>query len=175
MESNKDTMLEICKSNSIGKDKVTKLKYTKRKIAAAVLTAAIASFSVVGLTGCSTADIFAPQEISQQLSVYETMAYNEMTYYNIPYYSSTGEEINNDVSDYKKIENLSEENLIGYYYALGEKECEKVVQALGYNDWNDFLIKNHCYDENGNPSIEAWKMQVRSQIAEQYKEKVKQK
>lgn len=63
------------------------------------------------------------------------------------------------VEDYKKIEELSEEDLIGYYHKLGEEESEKVVQALGYDGWDDYLIK-HNYLRDGKPSIPEWRRQL---------------
>ena len=63
------------------------------------------------------------------------------------------------VEEYKSMKYLSEDDLIGYYNILGVKESEKVVQALGYKDWNDYLISNG-YIKDGQPSFDEWEYQL---------------
>lgn len=85
------------------------------------------------------------------IEVRETLKNNNKEYYNseICY-------IKNDVSVYKKIKDLKEEDLIGYYKLLREEESGKVVQALGYNNWDSYLIKENCLDEKGKSDINKW-------------------
>ena len=63
------------------------------------------------------------------------------------------------VDDYKNMKYLSENDLIGYYNVLGEEESEKVVQALGYDGWDDYLTKNN-YLRDGKPSFIEWERQL---------------
>lgn len=45
---------------------------------------------------------------------------------------------------------------MGFYKVLRLEESEKVVQALGYANWNDFLIKNGYVNKEGKPEMGLW-------------------
>lgn len=80
----------------------------------------------------------------------EVMRVDELLKENVIYEDS---EIDNK---YKQIKNLTEDDLLGLYRLLGKAECEKVVQALGYQNWDDYFIKNNCVDEKGEPQLSIW-------------------
>lgn len=46
-------------------------------------------------------------------------------------------------------------------------ESEKVVQALGYESWNDFLIKNNYVNKNGKPDFNKWKRTMQENIGKE--------
>ena len=60
-----------------------------------------------------------------------------------------------DYEIFAAMEEISEENISGFYQLLGPIESEKAVRALGYEGWDDYLIK-HGYTEYGKPSFEKW-------------------
>lgn len=59
-------------------------------------------------------------------------------------------------NDYSKITELSTDDLYGFYQYFGYSETEKVLGALGYNSWYNYLSKNGYYDNQGYPSVEVW-------------------
>lgn len=73
-------------------------------------------------------------------------------------------------NDYSKIEDLSEKDLFGMLAYLGAEESEKVVQALGYTGWNNYLSMNGYFDESGNPSITVFRNMTESELVEEYRE-----
>lgn len=73
-------------------------------------------------------------------------------------------------NDYSKIEDLSEKDLFGMLAYLGKEESEKVVQALGYTGWDNYLSMNGYFDESGNPSITVFRNMTESELVEEYRE-----
>ena len=65
---------------------------------------------------------------------------------------------NSTVEDYKKIKELSEDDLIVLCFSLGTKECEKIVQAFGYENWDEFLIQNNYTNIKGKPDFTQWQV-----------------
>lgn len=59
-------------------------------------------------------------------------------------------------NNYDKLENVTEDDLYGFYCYFGKAETENVVKRLGYSNWDNFLSMNGYFDENGTPSIEVW-------------------
>lgn len=145
---------ENCKKNSIN-NKIEPLKVGKKVISNKILTGIISVTMVVGLVGCQPQNSISDLTLENHNLMYISNAKLDMDEYDILY---VGENIDNSVDDYKKLSNLNEKNLIGYYCALNEnkEECEKLVQVLGYNGWDDFLTSNGYVDNYGNPDINKW-------------------
>lgn len=72
-------------------------------------------------------------------------------------------------NNYDKLENVTEDDIYGFYCYFGREETEKVVQALGYTGWDNFLSMNGYYDESGNPSIEVWLNYAEAKNVAEYK------
>jgi|GEM_PF-3839973 len=81
--------------------------------------------------------------------------------------------INNTVEDYKEaITGLDETDLIGFYLLVqyDEIETEKFIVALGYENWDDFLIKNNHIDREGEPSMGIWLNDEYQRLYDEYVE-----
>lgn len=72
----------------------------------------------------------------------------------------------NRIEDYRKIKELNNKTLIGFHAMLSNKEFEKVVKAMGYDSFDDFLIENDYLDQNGQPSWTVWIESCRNQDGE---------
>ena len=86
--------------------------------------------------------------------------------------TGNGINLNNSVEDYKTIHDLNKKDLYGFYELVqrNEIETEKVIKALGYNDWKDFLIKENCIDRDGKASIAVWRNDEKQRIYDEYYE-----
>lgn len=142
-----------CKKLSII-DSVNILKFNKKTISKKSLIAILTIVTSISFCACNKNDIgmnnYSLNNVTEAQQVLED---NNIDYYNY----ETGEYVSNSVDDYKKIKDLSDENLIGYYELLGKNESEKVVKALGYASWDDYLIKNNYVDDYGNPDLYGWR------------------
>ena len=56
----------------------------------------------------------------------------------------------------KKIEELDETYLYASYIATTKETFMNILTSLGYENLEDFLIKNEYVDENGKGSIYVW-------------------
>lgn len=83
---------------------------------------------------------------------------------NIRYCDEYGRILTNDLDTYKNIQDLNEDDLIGYYKVLGQEESNKILNLLGYSGWNDYLIKHGFVDKNGQPDIKIWEENVYIQM-----------
>lgn len=73
-------------------------------------------------------------------------------------------------NDYSKIENLSEDDLYGMFKYLGTSESEKVVQALGYTGWDNYLSMNGYFNVDGEPSIIVYDNMMESKLVREYRD-----
>ena len=80
---------------------------------------------------------------------------NDFIYEDLEKYGILGKE-NVTPEDYRRIEGLNEEQLIYYYSTYGKDASEKVVQALGYEEWDEFLQKKGYINQKGEPDISEW-------------------
>lgn len=176
MEKDYNKILENSKKNSVGLNKKEKLVKSTKKISVALLFSLVSFTSVISLCSCGNTNYSERQEevvvayekdeikyrMGSEYSIDKLMNVHEyLKKYNIPYeLDGSGYDGENNVEDYKRIVELCEEDLIGYYDILGEKESEKVVQALGYEGWDDYLEKNGYIDNFGEPNIDYWQYKV---------------
>ena len=91
---------------------------------------------------------------------------------NIRYCDEYGRILANDVDTYKNIQDLNEDDLIGYYKVLGEEESNKILNLLGYNGWDDYLVNHGFVDKNGQPDIKMWEEHVYIQMQIEAEESV---
>lgn len=59
-------------------------------------------------------------------------------------------------NDYSNIDDLSKDDIYGFYYYCGYDETENVLKELGYSSWRNFLIREGYYGPDGRPSFEVW-------------------
>lgn len=142
-----------CKQKSINKD-VNKLKINKQKITKNSLIAIITIATSMSFCACSNKNDIAMHNytLTNILEAQQTLEDNNLMYYD----SETGENIGHSIEEYKQIKDLNDDNLLGYYELLGKDETEKIIKALGYSDWDDYLIKNNYTDSSGNPDFDKW-------------------
>ena len=158
--------IEKIKNNSIGTEKKSKLVKYKKIIKKSILLSMITLLLIVCVCICK--NNFINLNIEQEESIsstYEKLDYNEIGTYilytndfifeDLEKYGILGKE-NVTPEDYKRIEGLNEDQLIYYYITYGKDASEKVVQALGYQEWDDFLQKNEHVNEKGEPDIAEW-------------------
>jgi len=89
--------------------------------------------------------------------------------HDIVYYSEEQGILSVDIEEYRRIDPLLEEHLLGYYGILGKEESEKIVQLLGYDGWDDFLTQKQCFDTDGNPSMAAWQRSEYIRLGREHK------
>ena len=141
-----NSLYENSKKNIIGKDKKQKLVKKIKSVATTTLVALIAITSGVSLTACTD-----PNTVNRIVSVYVFDAQEIYEKYNM---SPTER---HSVEEYSKIPDINDENLIGFYEMRDRIECDKIAQALGYDNLDDYLVKNGYVNSEGGPSIKAWR------------------
>ena len=118
----------------------------------AALVVLVAIASGVSLTGC---------QANKNIELNSTYIYEAEDIYQ-KYNLSTYEEYT--VEQYKAIPDINEDNLIGFHEMLSKKEFEKVVQSLGYESFDDFLVKNGYTDSSGKPSPYKWTSEMAKRV-----------
>ena len=178
MNNNVDEILKNAKNNSIGSDKKHRLIRGTKKVAPKALLILVATVMAVNICACSSLESNmnfegTPYDIEEQIDYKEgySIAVDKM-YIAKRILKENGVDIakSNEVSTYAKISELREDDLIGYYKLLGEKETEKILQALGYEGWNDFLTKQECFDKDGKPSRYVWERKTYVEYGKQYED-----
>ncbi|MBR6690863.1 MAG: hypothetical protein IKL65_05980 [Bacilli bacterium] len=166
-------LLEKIKKNSIGENKRDKYITTTKKISKALISTLFAVVFSVSMIACSNVnknfdyesvessfqEYNQNKEIDMSLVDQYLIAYRSRVYEYIVSSGIDNESIREGtttIEDYKAVLDLSEDDLVFYYNLLGKQECEKVVQALGYKNWNDFLTRNNHLNELGNPEFKEW-------------------
>ena len=85
-------------------------------------------------------------------------------YINLPYQEEAGKTMQDHGLNteerygqrvYDPMDEISEDNIKGFYLLLGSIESEKAVKALGYKDWNDYLTKHGYLKWGYEPSFEV--------------------
>ena len=175
MIENKENLLMKAKLNSIGKNKKSELKSSSKNISRKLLITLISTLLALSMCACSsksidtrileieygTVDLYLASETIQFEKIIKE---NDMEF-------SRG---NNELDEYMKIkEYMTEENMIIYYDIFGAEECNKIAQVFGYQNLDDFLIKNDYCDEKGNPSVYELRQQTYLKITNDCKENVK--
>lgn len=162
-----EQILQNAKKNSIGVDKKERLIMKTKEISKKVLAAILVVVMAVSLSACGPSRDYVDGYAQLELDVYSVS--QELENYGIEYTYNEDKE-KNTIETYEQIESLSEEQLLAYYTLLGENECEKVVMALGYEGWDDYLTKNNYVDEKGNPDIYEWSYEAQEELGKKYEQ-----
>ena len=195
MENKLEEILKKTKENSIGIDKKSEFVRSAKVISKKVLTMLIVVSITVTLAACGNVNTIGsyPELNSPEIVQIEDIEYGndldmmkvaelrgeiltrirvKLLNAGIKYRDSDGKVIVNDVETYKKIYNIIEEELIGYYSLLGQEESGKILQILGYEGWDDYLIQNGFVDENNEPDIKLWENSVYEQLQTEYERRM---
>lgn len=166
-------------ANSVGKDKKCEYKKTiKNAIVKTATVTLILTLIASGLVGCegkykidsdgelkitSTENQFSTYEIA---CYQDSRVYNLLADYNFTNYEVVGTKRNYHYTaeNYKKIKELDESYLYGFYVITTHETTNEVCKALGYQDLKDFLISNNYVDKNNNPDISVWYKQNKEKI-----------
>lgn len=195
MDNKLDEILKQTKENSIGIDKKNEFIRSVKVISKKILTMLIVVSITVTLAACGnvkTIDIY-PESNNGEVVQVEDVGYSNdldlmkvaelrgeiltkvrVKFLNagIKYRDSDGTVIVNDVETYKKLYNIIEEELIGYYCLLGQEESSKILQILGYEGWDDYLVQNGFINENNEPDIKMWENSVYEQLQIEYERRM---
>lgn len=72
------------------------------------------------------------------------------------------------VEEYEKVKDIfSKDDALLYYDKLGEDECNKIMMALGYEDYDDFLISKGYVDKNGKADRDRYRMDTHKRITKE--------
>ena len=125
--------------------------------------------------GCDDGRGYSLNQIGDLLAEKTSAADVDFRNTGIQCYDENGNLIPKTVEDYRKLYYLSEENLIGYYRMLHEDkaETEKLVCALGYESWNDFLTQKGHLNSEGEADVRVWVESVYVQLQKEYDEACK--
>ena len=173
-----DRIYENAKENSIGPEKKSSAKREKKTVAMKITIGALAAIlAISGLTGCVQKTIQpTPNEstsISEnieykneyngysdvEIGIYERLRLGDLLEANgFTDYTMDGQKksYNYSAEDFKKIEELDETYLYASYIATTKETFMNILTSLGYENLEDFLIKNEYVDENGKGSIYVW-------------------
>ncbi|MBR6690249.1 MAG: hypothetical protein IKL65_02845 [Bacilli bacterium] len=157
--------LEVIKKNSIGNNKKSEYSKQTKNISKKTLSILLAVILSLSITACTeidtTKEIFYPYSEITDIDYSEVNEYiNDNTYELLMILKENNIDLNGNstVEDYKKIKELSEDDLIVLCFSLGTKECEKIVQAFGYENWDEFLIQNNYTNIKGKPDFTQWQV-----------------
>ena len=162
-------LLMKVKNNSIGTDKKTKLITKTKSISKKTLV--VLMLSLVTLSTCACNNTNYNFSRNHEIDSYRQSQFSILKY-NLENNGMEFFQANNSIEEYKLIQDLlNEDNIIFYYDALGSEECNKILQVLGYNDLNDFLIKKGYINEKGEPSLEMFRMVKEERIINEMAER----
>jgi len=161
MISKKD--LETIKKNSIGNDKKIEYKKVSKKISKRMLSILLVIIVSLSVTACTKLDREVYYPYSEAMDIDYSLVNEYITdnsYELLMYLKENNIDLNGSstVEDYKKIKDLSEEDLIILCFSLGTKECEKIVQSFGYKNWDDYLKQNDYINNEGEPDFKQWQV-----------------
>lgn len=171
-EQNYMAIFTNLKNNSIG---INKRSSNKRNLKKVILNASMASILITFLSGCSVglknsnSNNYTNDKIVEESNLYgyekgflkqvekenaiRLLKHNNLTEYKIV---DGKRQYNYSVDDYKNIYRLTDSYLHGFYLLTTKETFNKVLNARGYEDLNEFLINNGYVNEQGQPDINLW-------------------
>lgn len=198
MENKFEEILKRAKENSIGNDKKSEFVRSVKVISKKVLTLLIVVSITVTLAACdlgnvkstdtypeyNNGEVIEMQQIESDGNELDFRKISEirgdivssvvvkLINADIKYRTDGGTIINNDIETYKKIYNIKEDELIGYYMLLGREESDKIVQILGYEGWDDYLIQSGFVNEDNEPDIKMWENSIYENMQLEYERRM---
>ena len=157
---------EKCKNNSVGEDK--KIKKNKTTITTNLkktVATFIAILSMSSLIGCG---INKNNSSIEPSTMYWTIdeTWNGYTYDQISKYEKSRiynkigiDNVQNidmyTTNDFINI-GFNESYLLGFYLYFDENIVTEFCKSIGYENLNDYLIKNNYMDKDNNPVVDMW-------------------
>ena len=74
--------------------------------------------------------------------------------------------ITEPVEDFRSIEELDETYVYALFVICDTETFNVVLEALGYEDLADYLIKRNYVDEEGNPDLIVWTVKNMEEMSE---------
>mgnify|MGYP004468562331 CR=1 FL=1 len=160
---NKD-IYEKLKNNSIGENDIHKVKDVKKgKTLVKTIVPLLAIFMIVSVCGINVVNNYQESAntkyefnydlltVSDSLFIYTDGIRSKM------YLAHLDPNKPHTIEEYKTI-HLTNEDIFGIYqYTSRDKEeTEKAIKSLGYDDWNDYLIKQNCINKNNEADFNLW-------------------
>lgn len=164
--------------NSVGREKkcfyVKNIKNSINKVAIETLVLVFIASSLMGCTGQfvknnndninldvteSYTFVKEFEHSSYEITMYQVnRVYDLLNSYNLNDFSYNGNKkhYNYTSEDFKKIKELDESYLYGFYLVSDRETLNEVCISLGYNDIKDYLIKNNYVDKDNNPDVNVW-------------------
>lgn len=101
---------------------------------------------------------YSPSETSryQKLRVNELMTNYDMTDYTKDPDNNRRRIYNYSSDDYKKITELDDTYIYGFYLLADTNTVDNVCDALGYSNLYTYLTVNNYVDDKGSPSVDKW-------------------
>lgn len=182
--------------NSVGIDKKCKFKKVLKNVKTKLtLVSLILIFLSSGLVGCNQNDysynnsnsnklttsyttVVSNDSINNEFGEYETLKYQRIRLYELldsykmDDYSIVNlrRNYNYGVEDYKNIKELDESYLYMFYVDTTLDNVQTVCQALGYENLDDFMIKNEYVNKEGKPDVNVWHRKNKENINKLMKE-----
>lgn len=198
MENKIEEILERTKENSIGSDKKNEFVKSVKVISKKVLTLLIVVSITVTMAACNlesvkTTDTYSEYHNGEVIDAHQIESDgNELDFRKISevrgdiissvvvkllnagikYRTDDGKVLNNDIETYKKIYNITEDELIGYYMLLGREESDKILQILGYEGWDDYLTQSGFVNVENEPDIKMWENSIYENMQLEYERRM---
>lgn len=198
MENKIEEILERTKENSIGSDKKNEFVKSVKVISKKVLTLLIVVSITVTMAACNlesvkTTDTYSEYHNGEVIDAQQIESDgNELDFRKISevrgdiissvvvkllnagikYRTDDGKVLNNDIETYKKIYNITEDELIGYYMLLGREESDKILQILGYEGWDDYLTQSGFVNVENEPDIKMWENSIYENMQLEYERRM---
>lgn len=154
---------EKLKKNSIGENETQKVSNVKkRKILVKSVVPLIVIFAIFSACSLNSSVNYTDKHVEEQFTYDSLIVYDNLFKYTDDtkskmYLAHLMPSESHSIEEYKTL-NLTDQDIFSIYMFTtnNKKETEKAIKALGYNDWNDYLIKQHCVDDNNKPSFSLW-------------------
>ena len=178
MLGNNTDLYTKAKNNSIGANKKDVLKVQKKNVSKKILTSLFAVLISLSLCACYNNSNEKTASFYDEVNMDVVNLYLSDSYYELDkiikdtdvkkYYTDNSIEQYMQIKDY-----LREEDMLIYYNTFGKDEIDDVSKVMGYENFNDFLIKNEYVDEEGNPSFRKLQEETYLRVTQEYEGKTK--
>ena len=178
MLGNNIDLYKRAKENSIGTNKKEELKVKRKNVSKKILASLFAVLISLSLCACYNNSNEKTASFYNEVNMDVVNLYLSDSYYELDkiikdtdvkkYYKDNSIEQYMQIKDY-----LREEDMLIYYNTFGKGEIDDISKVMGYENFNDFLIKNEYVDEEGNPSFRKLQEETYLRVTQEYEEKTK--
>lgn len=172
-----NNIYENTKKNSIGNEKKSQANRTRRSIPLKITVGVlVATLALSGLTGCTLKKDYTNNTQTEQtqtieyqneyngykdteIGIYERLRFNDlMEKYNFTDYEMKDNKKNYNYTseDFKTITELDETYLYAAYTITTKETFNNILNALGYTNFEEFLVSNGYVNESNEPDLMVW-------------------